>query len=455
MHKFMRKAARALNIGIDKVLPDAFVLAIALGVIAFFMCLIWTDSGVIDLMVSFGDGFWNFLLFGMQMLMIVTTGYMLASAPVVKRILKKICKLPKTPVQGALFVSIISCIIGFFNWGLGLVAGAFIARYVALNLRTVDFKMLVATAYIGGAAAGTIGISGSEFLLINTPGWFMESTIGLIPLSETVFSVVGLICGIGSFLVIVPLLVWLMHPSAAETLPLDPSIRATFEAEEAAEQQQVAERKPWKEMTFAEKADNWPVLVYAICVFMVVYLVKYFIENGFNLTINITNLLVLTIAMLLHGKPSSIIRAAESGVKSAFGVALQFPFYGGIQGMMGASGMVSVLANAFVGISTVGSFPVISYIYGAILNIFIPSSGGIFMVAGPSLAEAAASLGTAHSHWIFGFTYGEGLSNIIQPFWAIPLLGLCNMRMKDIMGYCIIFFLATSALVMLTMGIAW
>ena len=455
MHKFMRKAARGLNIGIDKVLPDAFVLAIALGVVAFVMCLIWTEFGVADLMVAFGEGFWNFLTFGMQMLMIVTTGYMLASAPIVKRVLKRICVIPKTPLQGALFVSLVSCIIGFFNWGLGLVAGAFVARYVALNLRTVDFKMLVATAYIGGAAAGTVGISGSEFLLINTPGWFMESTVGLIPLSETVFSTVGLICVIGCFIVIVPAFVWLMHPAKADTLPLDPSIRATFEAEEAAERQGMAERKPWKEMTFAEKADNCPVLVCAISAFLVVYLVDYFLHNGINLTINVTNILVLTIAMLLHGKPSSIIRAAEAGVKSAFGVALQFPFYGGIQGMMGASGMVSVLAGAFVGISTAGSFPIITYIYGAILNIFIPSSGGIFMVAGPSLAEAAATLGTAHNEWIFAFTYGEGLSNIIQPFWAIPLLGLCNMKMKDIMGYCILFFLATTALVLITLGIAW
>ena len=455
MHKLMRKAARSLNIGIDKVLPDAFVLAIALGVVAFVMCLIWTEFGAVDLMVAFGEGFWNFLTFGMQMLMIVTTGYMLASAPIIKRALKRICVIPKTPLQGALFVSLVSCIIGFFNWGLGLVAGAFVARYVALNLRTVDFKMLVATAYIGGAAAGTVGISGSEFLLINTPGWFMESTVGLIPLSETVFSTVGLICVIGCFIIIVPMFVWLMHPAKAETLPLDPSIRATFEAEEEAERQEMAERKPWKEMTFAEKADNWPILVYAISAFLVAYLVDYFIHNGINLTINVTNILVLTIAMLLHGKPSSIIRAAEAGVKSAFGVALQFPFYGGIQGMMGASGMVSVLANAFVGISTAGSFPIITYIYGAILNIFIPSSGGIFMVAGPSLAEAATALGTAHNEWIFAFTYGEGLSNIIQPFWAIPLLGLCNMKMKDIMGYCIMFFLATTALVLITLGIAW
>ena len=455
MHKLMRKAARSLNIGIDKVLPDAFVLAIALGVVAFVMCLIWTEFGVAELMVSFGEGFWNFLTFGMQMLMIVTTGYMLASAPIVKRALKRICVIPKTPLQGALFVSLVSCVIGFFNWGLGLVAGAFVARYVALNLRTVDFKMLVATAYIGGAAAGTVGISGSEFLLINTPGWFMESTVGLIPLSETVFSTVGLICVLGCFIVIVPMFVWLMHPAKEETLPLDPSIRATFEAEEAAERQEMARRKPWKEMTFAEKADNWPIPVYAISAFLVVYLVNYFIHNGINLTINVTNILVLTVAMLLHGRPSSIIRAAEAGVRSAFGVALQFPFYGGIQGMMGASGMVSVLANAFVGISTAGSFPIITYIYGAILNIFIPSSGGIFMVAGPSLAEAATALGTAHNQWIFAFTYGEGLSNIIQPFWAIPLLGLCNMKMKDIMGYCILFFLATTALVLITLGIAW
>jgi len=455
MRKIMRNVAKSLNIGIDKILPDAFVLAIALALIALVAGLVMTDNGPLQMMVYFGEGFWNFLTFSMQMTMIVATGYMLASAPAIKRGLKRICGVPKTPIQGAVFVALVAAGLGFFNWGLGLVAGAFVARNVATNLKKVDFKMLVAVAYIGGSATGTIGLSGSEFLLVNTEGWFMQDIIGLIPLSETVFSSFGIVTAIVSFVIVVPLFSWLMHPTDEDTQPLPEEIRKAFEEQEKIELEAIQQRKPWKEMTFAEKADNNPVIVYLLCAVLAIYLIDYFAKNGFNLTINITNIMILTIAMALHGTPSNVIVAAQEGVRSAFGVALQFPIYGGIQGMMASSGMVALIAAFFVNISTAATFPFITYIYGAILNIFIPSSGGIFMVTGPSLAEAATSLSVDHAKWIFAFTYGEGISNIIQPFWAIPLLGLCKLKMKDIMGYSIVYFLAISVACLVIWGIMW
>ena len=455
MHNAFRKMAKGLNIGLDKIMPDAFVLALALAVVAYVAGLIMTDSSPLDLAVYFGEGFWGFLSFSMQMTMIVTTGYMLATTPAMKKGLKRLCMIPKGPVSGAIFTAIVACLLGFFNWGLGLVAGAFVARNVAMNLRKVDFKMLVSVAYIGGSAAGTCGISGSEFLLINTPGWFMEDSVGLIPVGDTIFSVHGILSAVICFLIVVPLMVWLMHPKEEDLSPLDPSIRNVFDEQDRLDQEALENVKPKKEMTFAERCDNGRILVYLVVVAVTAYLVYYFYNNGFNLTIDITNILILDIAMLLHGTPTNILRAAQEGVRSAFGVALQFPFYGGIQGILSSSGMVAIIAEFFASISSVVTFPFVTYFLGAILNIFIPSSGGIFMVSGPVLAEAAATLGVNHAQWIFAFTWGEGISNIIQPFWAIPLLGLCNMKMRDIMGYCIMFFITITIVAMVIWGFAW
>ena len=33
------------------------------------------------------------------------------------------------------------------------------------------------------------------------------------------------------------------------------------------------------------------------------------------------------------------------------------------------------------------------------------------------------------------------VTDIIQPFWAIPLLGVAKLEFRDIMGYCILYFL--------------
>lgn len=455
MHKLFRSLARNLNVGLDKIMPDAFVLAVVLALVAFIGGLIMTDSSPLDLAVYFGQGFWGFLQFSMQMTMIVTTGYMLATTPQMKRGLKALCRIPKGPVGGAIFTGIVACLLGYFNWGLGLVAGAFVARNVAMNLQKVDFKMLVSVAYIGGSAAGTCGISGSEFLLINTPGWFMEDTVGLIPMSETIFSLHGILSAVICFLIIVPIMIWLMHPEDNRLSPLDPGIRSVFDEQDRLDEEAIKNMKPRKQMTFAERCDNSRIIIWLICLVITVYLVWYFAKNGFNMTIDITNILILDIAMILHGSTTNVIRAAQEGVRSAYGVALQFPFYGGIQGILSSSGMVSIIAEFFAGISTVATFPFVTYFLGAILNIFIPSSGGIFMVSGPVLAESAISLGVEHAKWIFSFTWGEGISNIIQPFWAIPLLGLCNMKMKDIMGYCIMFFIAITVVAMVIWGILW
>ena len=132
--------------------------------------LILTDSGPLDMVVYWGQGFWGFLSFSMQMAMIIATGYIVSEAPPIKRALISLCKIPKNGIQGVVFVAIASAILGWISWGLGLVAGAILARSVALNLRKVDFKLYVAVAYTGAITTGLFGISGSEFLLVNTPG---------------------------------------------------------------------------------------------------------------------------------------------------------------------------------------------------------------------------------------------------------------------------------------------
>ena len=181
MRKALRKISGALNVGMDRVLPDAIVLAFVLTFITFAMGLILTDSGPLDMIIYWGQGFWGFLSFSMQMAMIIAAGYIVAEAPPIKRALIKLCKIPKNGIQGVIFIGVASAILGWISWGLGLVAGAILARSVALNLRKVDFKLYVAVAYTGAITTGLFGISGSEFLLVNTPGYFLEDLSRISP----------------------------------------------------------------------------------------------------------------------------------------------------------------------------------------------------------------------------------------------------------------------------------
>lgn len=452
MRNGLRKITKALNLGMDKIMPDAIVFAMILTLITFIAGITLTKSGPLDMIKYWGTGFWGFLAFSMQMTVIITTGYIVASAPLAKRFLVKICEIPKNAVQGVLFIAIASALLGWISWGLGLVAGAILARTVAQNLKKVDFKLYVAVAYTGAITTGLFGISGSEFLMVNTPGYFLEKQLGLIPLSKTVFEPSLLIAEILGLIIIVPILAALIHPDPKDTPSMDKEILDAFAAQDAESAAKVLNKK---NMTFAEKMDNSPIMNLIIGIGGLIYIVYWFSTKGFDLNLNIMNFILLMVGIILHMTPRNLLTAAEEGVKSAFGVVIQFPFYAGIQGMMGDSGLVALIANFFASISTQTTYPFWTYISMAIVNFFIPSSGGIFMVAGQPLGQAALNLGVDPHKFVIAFTAGETISNIIQPFWAIPLLGIARLKMKDIMGYCIVFFVVLTAIFFGVWAVMW
>lgn len=452
MRNGLRKLTKTLNVGMDKVMPDAIVFAMILTVITFIAGIALTGSGPLDMIKFWGTGFWGFLSFSMQMTVIIATGYIVASAPLAKRFLVKICDIPKNAIQGVLFIAIASALLGWISWGLGLVAGAILARTVAQNLKKVDFKLYVAVAYTGAITTGLFGLSGSEFLMVNTPGYFLEKQLGLIPLSKTVFEPSLLIAEILGLIIIVPILAALIHPDPKDTPHMDKEILEVFAAQDAESVTKVLDKK---NMTFAEKMDNNPILNLIIGTGGLIYIIYWFATKGFDLNLNIMNFILLMVGIILHMTPRNLLRAAEEGVKSAFGVVIQFPFYAGIQGMMGDSGLVALIANFFAGISTQTTYPYWTYISMSIVNFFIPSSGGIFMVAGQPLGQAALNLGVHPHKFVIAFTAGETISNIIQPFWAIPLLGIARLKMKDIMGYCIVFFVVLTAIFFGVWAIMW
>ena len=452
MRKALRKLTGSLNVGMDKFMPDAIVFAMVLTLITFIAGIALTGSSALDMIVYWGKGFWGFLAFSMQMTVIIATGYMVASAPAAKKFLVWLCKFPKNAVQGVVFIAVASAILGWISWGLGLVAGAILARTVAQNLKKVDFKLYVAVAYTGAITTGLFGISGSEFLMVNTPGYFLEDLLGLIPLSKTVFEPSLLIAEILGLVIIVPILAALIHPDPKETPEMDKEILDRFAAQDAEGAPVVLDKK---KMTIAEKIDNNSIINLIIGAGGLIYIGYWFATQGFNLTLDVMNFILLMISVILHMTPRNLLVAAEEGVKSAFGVVIQFPFYAGIQGMMGDSGLVALIANFFADISTKTTYPYWCYTAMAIVNFFIPSSGGIFMVAGEPLGQAALNLGIDPYKFVIAFTAGETISNIIQPFWAIPLLGIAGLKMKDIMGYCIVFFVVLTAIFFGTWAIMW
>lgn len=419
---------------VQRYLPDAFLFAVILTLLVFVMGIFMTGSTPIQMVQYWGSGFWDLLAFSMQMALVVVTGYVLANTQIVKSILKKISMLAKSPIQAIMLVTVIATIASLINYGFGLVVGALMAIQIAKRVPSVDYRLLIASAY-SGFLVWHGGFSGSTPLLIATEGHFLEEQIGIIKVTETLFSSFNLFI-VFVLLVTLPLLNAYLMKTREKTQITNPVIdwdddEFDKKAEEAAT---VAE-------TPSDRIENSFIISLLIGLLGVSYIVYHFVVNGFDLNINIVNLTMLFLGIILHRTPRRFLNSVNDAVKNVGGIIIQFPFYAGIMGMMVASGLSEQLSMMFVNISTEFTFPLFTFISAGIVNFFIPSGGGQWAVQGPIMISAGMELGVSNAKTAMAVAWGDAWTNMIQPFWALPLLAIAGLKVKDIMGFCVIILI--------------
>ncbi|MBS3948002.1 MAG: short-chain fatty acid transporter [Dethiobacter sp.] len=425
----LRRVSRSLTVSIDKYLPDAFIFALLLSFLVFLMGIFIAKETPFKMINHWHNGFWNFLAFSMQMVLIVITGHCIASTKLVSGWIERIAKSAKDAKGAVVITVVVSAIAGWLNWGLGLVVGALVAKQMAKQQENIDFPALVAAAY-SGAMCGIFGMSITAPLLVNTAGHFLEKQIGLIPVTQTILNPIILVSVV--ILTIVTAIAFrFMVPLRKEEIHLvDKSLLEDKAAEQAVTQK-----------SFAATLENSWIISTIVGIAGLILVVHHFVTKGMDLNINIVNFTLLILGIILHKNPINYVNAVANAVRSVCGIILQFPFYAGIMGMMSGSGLVLIIVNWIVSIATPASFPFLSFVSVAFVNIFIPSAGGQWMVQGPILTEAGQALGVPHYITVNAFTFGDISTNLIQPFWALPVLGIAGLKMKDIWGYCFISFL--------------
>src|SRR5205085_4296820 len=205
-----------------------------------------------------------------------------------------------------------------------------------------------------------------------------------------------------------------------------------------------------KVMRFGEPAETeddgpaepgrYTILCLIIGVLMLAYLVLQFKDKGgiAALDLNNFNLFFLAAGLLLHWRPRSFLRAVSKSIPATAGVIIQFPFYGGILGMISKTPMAERLAHVFVAVTTKATFPIVVAVYSAILGMVVPSGGGKWVVEAPYVM-AAANAWHVHLGWTVQiYNAAEALPNVINPFWMLPLMGIRNVRARDLAGYSIL-----------------
>lgn len=419
---------------VQKYLPDTYVLAIALTIITLLLGVIIEGQSPIDMMVYWGESFFDFLSFAMQLALVLVCGIVIANVPFLKKSMNRIAQLASTPMQGYVLTFLVSFILYYLNWGIGIALSAFFAKAVYQHIKKIDFPFLIACSYTAFHIVYPISLASSIPLIIATPGHVMESEIGILSTSQTIFDPANLIIGLAIFLTSL-ILIKFIAPKE------DQMIMPDISTQEVIQESAITVEEPPNQASFGEKMDNSFILSGLIGLCGIGFLVYHFI-NGGSLNLNIVILALLTLGILLHRKPINIVRSFNNAGNVVPPIMLQFPIYAGIMGMLVHSGLSTTFAQLFVAISNMDTYPLLTYWSAGFLNIFIPSGGGQWAVQAPIQIAAAKELGVSHTVTAMAIAWGDSWTNLIQPFWAIPILTLVGLKIKHIMGYCVIFAIA-------------
>lgn len=430
---------------VQRWLPEPFIFAIILTLVAGCLAMPICHQTPIEVVENWGGGVWNLLAFAMQMALVLVCGSTLAAAPAVKRVISKLASIPKTPAAAIALVTAVSALACWLNWGFGLIVGVIFAKEIAKKLQGVDYRLLIASAY-SGFVVWHAGLSGSIPLTMATPGDALtKATNGVltepVPVSQTILDPHNLII---VALVIVAIVITnsLMHPKK-DVITVDPALL----------EEPVPEPAPAAEnRTPAQRMEQSKVLSWIVALMGFSYLVIHlgFRDGAFDLGSVI--MLFLFLGVLLHGTPLAYVKAFTKAATGAAGIILQFPFYAGIMGIItgvGASGICfgTVISNACISISTPTTYPLLTFLCAALLNMFVPSGGGHWAIQAPIMFAAGADLGVDPGLTGTAIAWGDAWTNLIQPFWAIPALAIAKLDAKDIMGFCLIDLLVSGVII--------
>ena len=430
----LQKLASASTRWSTRWVPDAWVIAVILTVVAFFLGLIFTKATAYQLVQNWGSGFWVLLSFGMQMCLIIMTGYILATTPLFSRLLNGLAGVPKSNKGSIALMALVSMLLAWINWGLSIVGSAVFVRFMARKQKGVDYRLLVATAYLGLGVMWHSGLSASGPLLVATPKHFLEKDIGIIPITETIFHPFNLLLALAVLIVLV-IVGPLMHPRKEDTIEADPAL-----VEEAGFQ---PPPKPAPaDMTPALRLEHSPVINLLVGISGIIWVIWYFSTKGvMGINLDVVNFIFLIVGVLLHWTPASFLKAALEGGSFIWGVVVQFPFYAGIFGIIKFSGLADIMGDWFTAIANKENYPFIVVWYSGFLNYIVPSGGSKWAIEAPYIMTAAKNLGVSWPVTVVAYAWGDMVTDVIQPFWAIPLLGVAKLGFRDIMGYCMVYFL--------------
>jgi short-chain fatty acids transporter len=410
--------------------PDPLIFAL-LGIVVVFVAGLLLHQGPAKLAIQGGKNFWTLVPFTMQMVMIIIGGYVVASTPVVYRIIRALAAIPKTPRGAVALVALLSMLTSLISWGLSLIFSGLFVRELAPRVKGMDYRAAGAAAYLGLGAVWAMGLSSSAAMMMATKSAIpptLFSISGLIPLRQTLF----LWPSVVTTVILIALSVLIAYLST-------PSPENARTAESYGIQYQPIRSSLEPKSKPGEWLEYSPLLTVLVVLLLGWYLIDVFRTSPKGaleaLDLNTYNLIFITVGLLLHWRPKRFVHAVSECIPATGGVLIQFPFYAVIFGMISGTGIADALAKLFASISTHNTYPLLVAMYSAVLGVFIPSGGSKWVIEAPYVLQAA-NFHQVHLGWVVQiYNASEALPNLVNPFWMLPLLGILKLKARDIVGY--------------------
>jgi short-chain fatty acids transporter len=417
--------------------PSALSIAALLTIGTAALALVVTDASPVVVLKAWGGGFWSLHTFAMRMALVLFTGFMVAVSPPVSAALARVAAVPRSPRQAVAFMAFVSMGLALLNWGLSIVGSAVLVRFLAKRRYAVDgapadvdYRLLVASAYFGLGATWHAGLSASAPLIAATETEALTKKFGVVPIDQTLLSPFN----VGLTVVTVAVLTALaaaLHPKPADTFVVDPARLDDLRS--------FATPKRPDAHTFANRIDFTPLLPMLLGGAALAWVGLRLAEVGWRrIDIDLVNFTFLGLALVLHRTPAAVLAATEEAGSVLSGIVLQFPFYAGVYGIFDATGLTTVLGDAIVKAAPASLFPALVYLYSGLVNYFVPSGGAKWAIEAPYVLEAARGLGVPSSSVVLAYAWGDMATDLIQPFWALPLLAVAKLDFRDILGPLVI-----------------
>ena len=434
------RLSKKFQFAADRIIPDSFVFCVILTLLAFIASLALTPSGPEKIVLGWYNGLWTMIAFAFQMSFMVVCCGAAAKAPLVEKFLSRAAQIPKTPSAAMVLLLVFGFVSSLINWAFSTILTPIFAMQLSRNVKGLHFPLMIAAGYTTMVLGQTWCPSASLYALVATKGHFLEKSIGTFSQDVTVYNPVNTVL----FFILVATVIFLgvfTRPPENEVIMYNPGV-----------EEKVVAVKEEAEVTLADKMNGSRILILIIGAAGLFVIGDSIMKKGImkSLDFNFVIFLFLTLNAFLYNTPKKFVDAFKDTMRSASEVMLQFPFYGGIMGMMMASGLGKVLADFLIRIASQDTIYMYSFLSAAFVNLFIPSQGGQWIVQGPILMEAGKAMNANLPLIMNAFVAGDEVTNLLQPLYVIPALALVGMKLKEVWGF--MAFICTFWIVIASIG---